>query len=751
MSRPAHGQLTPLLTAVFSMPGRARWQVRGLDSARGDRAASALADAAAKWDGVRHAQASGYSGQLLVLFDPARTDAQAVAATATRFMAENGGISGLAAHAVSHDVCHHPHTHHHDHDHDHGDDYVGRLWLGGAVLAGLGLKRLLLGASPFSLSPLGWTVGALTTVITGLPYFKGGVKSLRQERRMTTDTLISTATLSSLALGENVTALVVLWLLNLGEHLQALTLRRTRQALQNLLQVSDREVWLVHDADTKSGEGGREQRVPIEEIAVGNVLAVYTGEKVPVDGHILSGQATLDEAPITGESMLAYKMPGQLVFAGTVMHAGSIRVLAAKIGDDTVVGRLIRRVEQAQELQAPIQTLGNMFARRFVPFSFALSALTWVFTRDLRRSLTMLVVACPCASGLATPTAVSASIGNAARRGILIKGGTHLEGIGRVDTVVFDKTGTLTVGHPRVTHVLTLDANFSPEDILMLAGTGELHSQHPLALAVLKHLNERELLCPPHEECEVLVGRGMRADVSGARVLVGSQRLMEEFEIVLSQEAVDHVATFSDRGETVLFVARNDALIGMLGVADVVREDALNLLERLRELGVTRVMMLTGDSPEVAAKVAERLGISSDNVRAGLFPEDKFEIVRRLQADGRRVAMVGDGINDAPALAIADVGIAMGASGSDVAIEAADIALATNDISRIADVILLGQRALGVIRQNYGLAIGVNGGGVLVGAAGALNPVLAALLHNLSTILVVINSSRLIRYREVTG
>jgi manganese/zinc-transporting P-type ATPase C len=347
----------------------------------------------------------------------------------------------------------------------------------------------------------------------------------------------------------------------------------------------------------------------------------------------------------------------------------------------------------------------------------------------------MLVIACPCAAGLSTPTAVSAAIGNAARRGVLIKGGVHLEAAARVDTVVFDKTGTLTTGRARVARVLSLDPRHAPEDVLQIAASGELHSRHPLALAVLRRVRELEVEVPEHEDCEVIVGRGMRADMGGNRILVGSERLLADFGVTLPDGLAAELARFRQLGETVLCVAVNEAVIGLIGVNDLIRPEAREALEALHRAGIRRTLLLTGDSAASAEIVARQLEL----------PEDKFALVARLKAEGHRVAMVGDGINDAPALALADLGIAMGTAGSDVAIEAADVALASDDIREVPNVLGLSRRTLGVVRQNYALSLGVNALGVLVGAAGGLNPVLAALLHNASTIAVVANSSRLIR------
>jgi cation-transporting P-type ATPase C len=612
-----------------------------------------------------------------------------------------------------------------------------RLIVGGSVLAGLLLKRLLFGPFALAGSPLLFGVSTVATIVSGWPFLRGGLRALRGQSTLDTDSLITAATVASLLLRESVTSLVVLWLLNLGELLQELTLRRTRRAIQDLLSLGEEDVWLL--------ASGTEVKVALETVQPGDTIAVYSGDRLPVDGAVVEGQGTVNQAPITGESIPVYKTPGDEVFAGTILEFGALKVRASQVGTDTAVGRLIERVEQARELKAPIETVAEGFSRRFVPFSFALSAAVFLLTRDVRRAMTMLVIACPCAAGLSTPTAVSAAIGNGARRGVLIKGGVHLEAAARIDTVIFDKTGTLTTGRARVARVLSLDAERLPEEVLRIAASGELHSRHPLALAVLRHIHELEVEVPDHEECDVIVGRGMRADLGGNRILVGSQQLMLDFEGPLPASLPAELRRFREEGETVLCVGVNEQLIGLIGVRDLVRPEALEAVTRLRQIGVRRILLSTGDSVESAEIVARALEL--EEYQGELLPDDKFRLVRGLQAAGHRVAMVGDGVNDAPALALADLGLAMGTAGSDVAIEAADVALAGDDIRDVASVLDLSRWTLGVVRQNYALSLGVNAGGVLVGALGALNPILAALLHNLSTLAVVLNSSRLIGYQ----
>lgn len=612
---------------------------------------------------------------------------------------------------------------------------VARLIGGGVTLGALAIRGLFFSSIALP-GVLEFGIPLAATVATGYPFFRGGLRALSHSSPANTDTLTTTATAASFLLGERVTALTVLWLLNLGELVESVVLHRTRRAIGDLLSVGDRETWLVVN--------GSEQRVPLERVKIGDLVAVYTGEKIPVDGVVEQGQGTVNQSPITGESLPVLRSPGAQVFAGTVIEAGALRVRAARVGMDTAVGRLIQRVESAGELKAPIETLGERFSRRFVPLSFVAAGLAFLFTGDLRRAVSMLLVACPCTAGLATPTAVSAAIGNGARRGILIKGGTSLEAAAGVDCVVLDKTGTLTAGQPRVEHVISCDPAIRPEEILSVAASGELHSLHPLALAVVRHSRDRELEIPEHESCELMPGRGMRCSLDGDHILIGSRRLMDEFEVGVPAWACRRSESLRGQGETVLYVGVNGRLLGLLGIVDTIRPEARLLPGSLREAGIHRLVILSGDAAGPAEHVARELGV--EEFHSGLLPEEKLQHLGELQRQGHAVAMVGDGVNDGPSLAAADLGIAIGARGSDVAIEAADVVLADGDLGGVTSAIDLSRRMLGVVKQNYAFALGLNGLGMALGALGLLNPFVAAAVHNLSTVAVVLNSSRLIRY-----
>jgi cation-transporting P-type ATPase C len=710
------------LTVVSDAAGRMRVHAPWLrsDAVR----AVAVEDSVDQVRGVRAVHAYPRTASVVVWYSTKRCDRQAVMTAIT--VAAGTARELVPARAPrSADI--------------HNADII-RMAIGAIALALLGIRRYAVGRPPL-LGPTSRTLATGVTIVTGYPFLRGALRTLTGNRSAGTDVLVSAATIASLALRENVVALTVLWLLNIGEYLQDLTLRRTRRAIANLLQGTVDTAWVLLP-------DGSEVEVGVEHLQVGDAVIVHEQVALAVDGTVKDGEAIVDQSAITGENLPVAVKPGARVYAGSVVVRGRLVVTAEAVGTHTTIGRIVARVEEAQQDRAPIQTVGENFSRRFVPASFLLSAATLVVTRDVRRAMTMLLVACPCAVGLATPTAISAAIGNGARRGILIKGGSHLELAGRVDAVVFDKTGTLTVGRPIVTNVVAFAKDWEPEQVLAYAASSEIHARHPLAEAVIRSTRERRIEIPPHEECEVLVGLGMRTRADGRTILLGSPSLLRQDKVRITKRASEWVDELHGCAETPLLLAVDGKLVGLIGLRDEVRPEATAVLDALRAAGVRRVVMITGDHPAAAAAVAAELGITE--WRAEVMPDDKLNLVRELRERGHTVAMVGDGVNDAPALAAADIGIAMGLGGTDVAVETADVALASDDLRRLLDVRALGGRAVDVIQQNYAMSIAVNAIGLLIGAGGALSPVLAAVLHNASSVAVVANSARLIRY-ELTS
>lgn len=710
----------PEVALLSDVPGRQRWRVPGLESR--PRLAAAVELALRKESGALQVKVNPLTGRILIKWHPSHRRPEVI--SIVRKALERGPISDVAYRKLRGTPDHKVRT------------LIHKLVLGGIKLSLILFSRLVWGAA--GAGPLAGPILVLSVsgiVITGFDFLRALYRTVTGQSAITTGTLIGAATLSSIALRENVTALIVIWLLNLGEYLELVTLRRTRAAIRDLLSADDGAIWILVD--------GVEVAVPPEQVRPGAIVVARSGRKIPVDGVIESGAATINEAPITGESMPAMRGAAESVYAGTVLMAGAIRIRVTGVGADTVVGKLIERVELAHALRPQIQNIGDSFARRVVPASFLAAGLVLLITRDPRRALTMLLVACPCAAGLATPTAVSASIGNSARRGILVKGGSHLESMASLDTVAFDKTGTLTDSQPSVSRVIPCADGYTEERVLYLAARAELHSQHPLAIAIVSAagLDGAERT---GAEFELFAGRGVRTRWDEHEVLVGSRRLLQHFQVEISSENERLFRSPVEIPETVVYVAHQQRLVGLVAIAVHVRPEAGSALAKLRRAGISRLLMLTGDLDGVAERVALSVGVTE--WRAHMLPDDKFEVIRRLRASGRRVAMVGDGINDASALAIADVGFAMGAGGSDVAVETADVALASDDLTHVADVMDISRRTMRVVRQNYGMALGVNSIGLCLAAAGTINPIVAAVLHNLSTLLVVFNSSRLIRY-----
>ena len=662
---------------------------------------------------------------------------------------------------------------------------------GGIVTLAITVARLAFGAGVLASMPVVALAVAGATLV-GLPTFLSGLRPLLRGRMPVIDTLIATATLSSLLVGEAVTGLVIVWLIALGELVESLTIDRTRRAIADLLAVGDEWAWVVVGGEEAvlraRGRGASgastslpEVRVRLASLAVGDVVVVNAGQRIPVDGRVISGWASVNQASITGESMAVFRNPGDEVFAGTIVETGELLVVATRVAQDTTIGRIIRLVEEAREARAPIQRVADRFSRQFVPLSFLLAGGVFALTGNVLRSVTILVIACPCAAGLATPTAVSAAIARAARRGILIKGGAALEAAASIDAMVFDKTGTITDGAPRVRHVVPLAPGMTERELLALASSGELHSQHPLASAILGHAKDEAIDIPPHGAYEIVVGHGVRFDVDGVALVIGSRHMLEDYHVPVAP--ADDAAAESLRAEglAVLWIAEAPTIgdraprhqhevrahpdeacdvgddrvtadvapsfgrvLGVIGVSDVVREGALEALAAVRAAGIRHIEMVTGDSAERALVVARALGFRDEDVHAGVLPETKAERVRALTAAGHRVGFAGDGVNDAPALSLAAVGIAMGYQGADVAVEAAGIALANGDLALLAELMLLSRETMRLVHQNFAAAVGINGLGLVLGAVGLLSPFAAALVHNLSTVAVVINSGRLL-------
>lgn len=572
----------------------------------------------------------------------------------------------------------------------------------------------------------------LCAVAVGLyPLVKTGLLDLVHERKVGTEIFVTIATVIALIGEEYVAAAVLMNIILIAEFIADLNTDRARASIKELIG-SVPQFALIR---TQAGD----RTVPIGELKVGDVVLVRGGEKIPVDGTVIGGQASVNEAVISGESLPREKGLEASVLAGTLVESGALDIRTDQVGQDTMFARIIALVENAEEQQAPVQKLADKVAAWLIPVVFVFLLGVYMLTQDLRLIVTLLIFTSPAELGLATPLVMIAAIARAAQNGILVKGGLYLELLARADVVVFDKTGTLTVGQPEVAAIHMLDPTLTEDALLRLAACADRRSGHPLAKAVVASALQRNLQVPEPSEFEMLQGRGVKATVEGKFVLVGNAALLQE-------NGVQAPPANGDAVGTTVYVAVDGRLAGMLDLADQVRPGAKEVIAGLKATGVKRVVMLTGDNEGVARRVAAELGI--DEVRAELLPEAKVNAILELQKAGHQVAMVGDGVNDAPALAQAQVGIAMGARGTQAAIEAADIALMTDDLSKIVLARALARRAYRTIQENIFVGVGVvHVLGITAALLGWIGPIQAAVLHLGPDILVFVNSVKLLHVR----
>jgi cation-transporting P-type ATPase C len=605
-----------------------------------------------------------------------------------------------------------------------------RRFAGLSVLsAGVFIGRVVLGVplAQTLLSPLG-----VITAVAALPLLKAGLSDMR-ERRISLESFLGGSILAAVAAGEALAALEILWITSGGSLLQAWITERSRRAIRDILEVTEKETYLLVD--------GVEVSVAVDKVRPGDTVVLHTGEKIAVDGRVIRGGAMVDESSITGMSEPAAKAEGDTVFAGTFVRQGVIYVSAEAVGDRTYLARILTMVEDSLENRAPIESVADRLAQNLVKTGFAVTLATFVLTGSLWRAFSvMLVMACPCATILSASTAISAAINAAARRQILIKGGRYLEEINTVDTICFDKTGTLTTNQPEIRQLILLNG-LSEDDLLQLAYSAEVHNSHPVATAIKEEARRRGLSAMRHDVCEYILGKGVRSVIHGDEILVGSHKLLVHFDV--EHAVVDSfLEENKEHGLTQVFIARNEEILGVIGFANRERPDLQPMIASLKKSGIRKTAMITGDSKYTALEMACRLNF--DECRYSVLPEEKAQIVAGLRADGHRVLMVGDGINDALALAEADLGIAMGAGGSEVAIEAADIALVKDDLAGVVYVRDLSRQTMAVVHQNFWIATGSNIVGVALGALGLLSPVMAGLVHITHTLGILANSSRLL-------
>jgi P-type Cu+ transporter len=616
-------------------------------------------------------------------------------------------------------------------DSDHADSGIGRtlLRLFGLVIGvilfivvlgeWLGLFDQLSARVPWPL----WLAGI---VAGGYPVFRNVARATLRGR-IIAHSLMTVGALAAIAVGEWPTAAVVVFFMRIGEYVEGFTASKARRALRDLTEMLPRMARVERDEV--------EREIDLADVEVGDVVVVRPGERIPVDGEVMHGRASVDQASITGESMPIDVEPGDRVYAATIPLLGSLRVRAGAIGPDSTFGRVIAMVEESESQRADVQRLADRFATYYLPVVVAIAALTLVVRQDVLAMTAVLVVACSCSFALATPIAILASVGSAARRGVLVKGGRYLESLAATDVVLIDKTGTLTLGRPRVARAHAF-RGFTTADVALLAAAVERDSEHPLARAIRDYAWILEPETGRSGEFEALPGLGVRAVVDGRVVEVGNARLLPAFADMAEVTAIER------DGMTAVGVSVDGEPAGVFGIADELRPDAAGAIARLRDLGFERIEILTGDNERVASAIAARLGTG---FRANLLPEDKIAIVRELQREGLCVVMVGDGVNDAPALAQADVGIALGVAGTDIAKEAAPVSLMRDEWNAVPMLFLVARRTMRVIRLNIGFTAAYNLVGLSLAALGFLPPALAAAAQSIPDIGILANSSRLLR------
>jgi len=584
------------------------------------------------------------------------------------------------------------------------------------------------------------------SMLTGGFYTARSALSSLRSLSMDMNFLMTVAVVGAAAIGEWAEGAMVVFLFSLGNTLQAYTMEKTRNSIRALMDLSPREALVRRN--------GEEVRLAVEEINIGDIIIVKPGERFAMDGEVILGGTDVNQAPITGESMPVKKKPGDEVHAGTVNGQGSVEVKVTKLVEDTTLARIINLVEEAQAQKAPSQQFVDVFAKYYTPAvvvgAVLVATVPWLafgqpFQLWFERALILLVISCPCALVISTPVSIVAAIGSAARRGVLIKGGAYLEEAGALKVIAFDKTGTLTAGLPEVTDVIAA-AGYIQEKVVEIAAAIEKRSQHPLADAIIRYARARNIAVPDADDFQSFTGKGAGARIGGEAYYVGSRRLLEDLNIPLASVLIKHLTELQDRGKTAMIVGTADEVAGIIAVADSSRESGRATVEGLRRAGITKLVMLTGDNAGTARAIAAELGINE--YRAELLPEDKLDVIRSLQAECGRVAMVGDGVNDAPALAAATVGIAMGGAGTDTALETADIVLMADDLTKLPYAVYLSRRALRVIKQNIAFSLLVKGVFIAATFAGFANLWMAVFADTGAALLVIANGMRLMRVED---
>ena len=709
---------------MHNLPGRLRLAAAGLKYLQEE--SGEIAAELAGIHGVRRARVTPCTGGVLLEYDEDVLDALELAEQTDLVLARHAMAAMRAQHAETGDEpAETPMT-------------TARLVKRLAVNAG----ALALGNTLFTAPLMGGALAnftsleALASLGLSAPMAKSAWEGLRRDMRPNADFLTVTSIVASLMLGNAHSALMILALSDLAELMTSYTIERTRSSIKKMLSADEGEAWKVMP-------DGKLERRPINQISAGDTVAVHTGEKISVDGKVVSGAAVVDQSSITGEFVPVEKREGDEVFAGTVVKNGNIHVQAAKVGDQTVISRIVGMVEASELKKAPIQRYADKFSNYLVPLNFLLCLSVWLVTKNAQKALKMLVIDYSCGIKLSTATAFSAAINTAVRQGVLIKGGTFIEQMSGANTVLLDKTGTITEGKPRIVSMAVLKDGMTQKDVLSYAMAAEETSTHPLAGAIMRY--GRQIGAEPFAHGDVVteVSRGSKTQAAGKTVRVGNLDYMKE-------NGVNAVSPLpGDTGAIPNYVGVDDEIVAVLYAMDSPRENVRRAINALRYDGVGDIELLTGDMESQAKTVAEQVG--ADGYRAQLLPEQKAEAVLKLQVQGNGVVMVGDGINDAPALAYADVGISMGSKSTDIAMETSDVIINRDDPMMIPELRRLARATMRIVHQNFALVIAINSVGLILGAASGISVMMSALLHNSSTILVVANSLRLMFMKPRDG
>ena len=578
-------------------------------------------------------------------------------------------------------------------------------------------------------------IALFATLFGGMQRFISGFKDIFN-RRITVNVFVTVALIATVAIGEFINAATLIFIMSVVGAFESYTLDKTRKSIRSLLDLAPQKVTV------KRNEA--EVTIGIEEVQIGDVVVVRPGERIAVDGIVVNGQSSVNQAPITGESIPVEKFKGSEVYSGTLNEEGRIEIETTRIGEDTTLAKIIHLTEKAQATRAPIQNVADRFTQWFLPVVILIAIGTYLVSRDIKIAVSVLLVACPCAFAIATPTAVTAGISNMARRGVLVKGGSYIEEAGKIDTLLVDKTGTFTIGSPTVMDIVSFNG-VSKQEVTYLAAIGEKYSEHPLARAIIKHAKEQSVEIPDPEEFKAEIGKGVIARFDEKDLIVGKEELLEDKDIMLDEMIKEQMTIQREKGRTTMLVARDSEVIGLISIADKVRSGVKEVILLLKKIGIKNITMLTGDNAMTAQRVAEEIGV--DDFKANMLPEQKQQVVEEMQKQGKKVAMIGDGINDAPALAMADIGMAMGASGTDVAIETADISLMKDDLLSVADFIWTSKKVFRRIKLNIFFSIIYNVIGLILAAMGMLTPIWAVIFQEAGCVTVVISSTLLLWHK----